>query len=160
MPSNYSRARTALPVQPACTLRVSVVATFSRATVATCLNCDTLPTPVRAAVPAWCCCGMQLDKVTADAAELKAGYDKLAVDSSEQKAQLDKAAADATEYKAGYDKLLVDTSEQRSQLDKASADAAEFKAGYDKLLVDTSEQRAQVCPTLRCYGWSSHSCIT
>ncbi len=31
---------------------------------------------------------MQMDKLTADAAELKAGYDKLAVDTSEQKAQV------------------------------------------------------------------------
>lgn len=84
-----------------------------------------------------CCCSSapalllhQMDKLTADAAELKAGYDKLAVDSSEQKAQLDKAAADAAEYKAGFD--------------KAAADASEYKAGYDKLLVDTSEQKAQV----------------
>jgi hypothetical protein len=30
--------------------------------------------------------------------------------------QLDKAAADAAEYKAGYDKLLVDTSEQKAQV--------------------------------------------
>lgn len=58
--------------------------------------------------------------------------------------QIDKLAADATELKAGYDKLAVDTSEQRAQLDKATANAAEFKAGYDKLLVDTSEQKAQV----------------
>jgi outer membrane murein-binding lipoprotein Lpp len=58
--------------------------------------------------------------------------------------QIDKLSADATELKAGYDKLAVDTSEQRAQLDKASADAAEFKAGYDKLMVDTSEQKAQV----------------
>jgi hypothetical protein len=58
--------------------------------------------------------------------------------------QLDKAAADAAEYKAGFDKLLVDTSEQKAELDKAAADATEYKAGYDKLLVDTGEQRAQV----------------
>jgi hypothetical protein len=31
---------------------------------------------------------LQLDKATADAAEFKAGYDKLAVDTVEQKAQV------------------------------------------------------------------------
>jgi O-glycosyl hydrolase len=31
---------------------------------------------------------LQVDKLTADAVELKAGYDKLSVDSSEQKAQV------------------------------------------------------------------------
>jgi hypothetical protein len=59
--------------------------------------------------------------------------------------QLDKAAADAVQYKAGFDKLLVDTQEQKAQLDKAAADATEYKAGYDKLMVDTAEHKAQVC---------------
>jgi hypothetical protein len=52
--------------------------------------------------------------------------------------------ADAAEFKAGYDKLLVDTVEQQAQLDKAAADASESKAGYDKLVVDSVEQKAQV----------------
>ena len=42
----------------------------------------------------------QLDKVTADAAEFKAGYDKLAVDAVEQKAVFDKIAVDSAEQKA------------------------------------------------------------
>jgi hypothetical protein len=57
--------------------------------------------------------------------------------------QLDKATADAAEFKAGYDKLTVDTVEQQAQLDKATADAAEFKAGFDKALVDAVEQKAE-----------------
>jgi hypothetical protein len=86
----------------------------------------------------------QLDKAAADAAEFKAGFDKLTADTVEQRAQLDKVAADAAEYKAGYDKALMDAVEQQAQLDKATADAAEFKAGYDKLSADTVEQKAQV----------------
>lgn len=57
--------------------------------------------------------------------------------------QLDKATADAAEFKAGFDKLLVDTAEQQAVIDKATVDAVEMKAGFDKLLVDTSEQKAQ-----------------
>jgi outer membrane receptor for ferrienterochelin and colicin len=60
-------------------------------------------------------------------------------------AQLAKLTADTAELKAGYDKLSADNFEQQVQLDKAEADAAEFKAGYDKLCVDTAEQQAQVC---------------
>lgn len=52
--------------------------------------------------------------------------------------------ADASELKAGYDKMFMDNSEQKAQLDKAAADAAEFKSGFDKLLLDSSEQKAQV----------------
>ncbi len=51
----------------------------------------------------------QLDKVTADAAEFKAGYDKLAVDAVEQKAVFDKIAVDSAEQKAqvgGSDRRL------------------------------------------------------
>jgi hypothetical protein len=47
-------------------------------------------------------CCHQLEKATADAAELKAGYDKY--------------SADAAEFKAGYDKLLVDMTEQQAQV--------------------------------------------
>jgi len=77
-------------------------------------------------------------------------------------AQLDKAAADAAEFKAGYDKLQVDSCEQQAQLAKAAADTAEYKAGYDKLVVDTVEQKAQVrhgldtaCYHELCCEWSS-----
>ena len=86
----------------------------------------------------------QLDKATADAAEFKAGYDKLTVDAVEQKAVFDKLTADAAEYKAGFDKALLDNVEQKAQLDKATADAAEFKAGYDKAAVDMTRLAADM----------------
>jgi ribosomal protein S26 len=66
-------------------------------------------------------CILQLDKAAADAAEFKAGFDKLAIDNLEQQAQLDKAAADAVENKAVYDKLVVDSTEQKAQYDLSSA---------------------------------------
>lgn len=59
-------------------------------------------------------------QASADAADYKASFDKLYVDSAEQKAQLDKASADAAEYKAGFDKVLVDAAVQKAQLDKVS----------------------------------------
>ena len=76
------------------------------------------------------CPSLQLDKVTADAAEFKAGFDKAVYDNAEMKAGYDKATYDAAELKAGYDKL--------------TADAAEFKAGFDKAVHDNAEQKAQV----------------
>ena len=60
--------------------------------------------------------------------------------------QLDKATADAAEFKAGFDKLTADGVEHQAQLDKATADAAEFKAGFDKVTADAVEQKAQVGP--------------
>ena len=68
----------------------------------------------------------QLDKVTADAAEFKAGFDKVTAEAVEQKAQLDKAAADAAEYKAGFDKLTVDTMEQKAQVRMSATNRAQL----------------------------------
>lgn len=86
---------------------------------------------------------MQLDKVTADASEFKAGLDKAAADAAEFKAGYDKAAADAAEFKAGLDKVAADAAEYKAGYDKVSADAAEFKAGFDKAATDAAEYKAE-----------------
>jgi uncharacterized phage infection (PIP) family protein YhgE len=87
-----------------------------------------------------CCPCLQLDKVTADASEFKAGFDKAAADAAEFKAGLDKASADAAEYKAGYDKVAADAAEFKAGFDKVAADAAEFKAEAErrKTMADTA----------------------
>ena len=54
-----------------------------------------------------------------------------------------------------FDKIVVDSVEQKAQLDKATADAAEFKAGYDKLTVDAVEQKAQVGTAARGFDLQS-----
>jgi uncharacterized phage infection (PIP) family protein YhgE len=90
-----------------------------------------------------CCPQPQLDKVTVDASEFKAGFDKAAADAAEFKAGLDKASADAAEFKAGYDKVSADAAEYKAGYDKVAADAAEFKAGFDKVAADAAEYKAE-----------------
>eukprot|EP00879_Flechtneria_rotunda_P005016 GHRR01005292.1.p1 GENE.GHRR01005292.1~~GHRR01005292.1.p1 ORF type:complete len:859 (+),score=362.03 GHRR01005292.1:904-3480(+) len=85
-----------------------------------------------------------MDKATADAAELKAGFDRLTMDTYEQKAQLDKVAADAAEYKACFDKVTSDAAEYKAGFDKMTADAAEYKASVDKITADAAEYKEQM----------------
>jgi hypothetical protein len=61
-------------------------ASYSPCTLDLLLTSAAAAAAAAAAAYLWLC--LQVDKLTADAVELKAGYDKLSVDSSEQKAQV------------------------------------------------------------------------
>jgi hypothetical protein len=67
---------------------------------------------------------LQLDKVTADAAEFKAGYDK--------------ASTDAAEFKAGYDKVTADAAELRNAAD-------DVVTQMNKMAVDMSQVGVRAC---------------
>jgi hypothetical protein len=90
----------------------------------------------------------QLDKATADAAELKAGFDKATYDAVEMKAGFDKATADAAEFKAGFDKAVYDNAEQQAQARSLSLPCPPFcRFAGSSCLLASSSPAAGPCPS-------------